>query len=550
MNKYILLLILLLYACTIRAQSSVPYVKMEFLEMTEKWQHLCSDSTIIDSEVDSFRTNVTFNGSNHITRDQDFPLEPIIIGNEFISISNTFIDADYCGGLIEKINIETGERIWFSSFDFRTTDYREYILSARIDGNNLLVSTARFITPEPDFPIPLLPIAKIDAVLEQRFYNLDNGELIRHDIADLTDPDILIFTPTDDNKTQIFPIGGDNYQVFQTEVNASGDFVFVDTISNRGVKLNATDTLHSVMPDRDYSLSGWTYDNKILKYSEDEFYRVENFIPVESLDSDSEAKIISYDADNNIKWIYTIKPGGKVEFFPKLREVNENYILIEVCDLDATNTQTLILLDKNGNLVNRVHADIERPHSFQISEMDENGDVFIFASYVQPNFLDNSATTNIYKTTNSSYEFVNTITVKELQYSTIFPYCKLMDNGDYLIRAAYGFRGINRFSYNYNFSHWMRVSPDELFGMTSSVANGDAEVDVILYPNPVTDNIHLELPSSGYLKVSTIQGQVIYESIGRKKSLISVRNWEPGVYVLKFFNDRKILVHAQSFIKI
>jgi len=550
MKQILLPLFFLSFINYLCSQISVPYVTMEFLEITEKWQHLCSDSTIIDSEIDSFRTNVTFNGSNHVVYDLAFPFEPIIVDNALYSISHAFIDADFCGGLIEKIDIESGERIWFNSIDFRTTDYREYILSARIVDNSLLVSTARFLTPDTEIPIPLLPIARVDAVIEQRYYDLDNGELTRHETADLTDPDLLVFTPTDDNKTLIFPIDGENYQVFQMEVNASGDFVFVDTISNSGVKLNETDTLHSVMPDRDYSLAFISYDNKISKYSEDEFYRVENFNPVENFESDSEAKIISYDADNNINWIYTIKPTEKIEFWPQIKEVNENYILIEVRDYDAINTRTLFVLDKNGNLVNRVHANMTRPHAFKISEMDENGDVLIFATYVKVNFLEDPCEIRIFKTTNNSYDILNTITLKELQYSSFFPYAKILDNGDFLIRAAYGYRGVNRILYNYNFSHWMRVSSDELLGMTSSEGNTVTEINIALYPNPVSDKVQIKFPDSGYVRVSTIYGQVVYEDTTLEQTTIDVHPWESGIYCLQFFDGSKKLVHTQSFIKI
>ncbi|MEO6189860.1 MAG: YCF48-related protein, partial [Saprospiraceae bacterium] len=79
--------------------------------------------------------------------------------------------------------------------------------------------------------------------------------------------------------------------------------------------------------------------------------------------------------------------------------------------------------------------------------------------------------------------------------------------------------------------------------------------EVKIFPNPVQDNLHLELEEKitseiKYLSLENVQGQVLFHSpVDEGKINICLSNLSSGIYLLKFFNDENILMISKKMIK-
>ncbi|XZF13559.1 T9SS type A sorting domain-containing protein [Chitinophagaceae bacterium MMS25-I14] len=71
-----------------------------------------------------------------------------------------------------------------------------------------------------------------------------------------------------------------------------------------------------------------------------------------------------------------------------------------------------------------------------------------------------------------------------------------------------------------------------------------------LYPNPVTDVLTIDVPSSeGIIEITDITGKTVYrESIKTNKLLVNVVQWANGVYFVKLYNSN-MLVQTEKLVK-
>ena len=60
-----------------------------------------------------------------------------------------------------------------------------------------------------------------------------------------------------------------------------------------------------------------------------------------------------------------------------------------------------------------------------------------------------------------------------------------------------------------------------------------AAVEPKLYPNPLTNQMTIEIQSEGYIEVFTIQGKKIYDNEFFNKHIINTSLWNTGSYLLK-----------------
>ena len=107
-------------------------IKAQFKELTfdnytPKWMHFSYDST-----MESIGDN---NGWDHLLFAS---CKPIVDGDYLYNLSTNH-KMNFQGGLLEKINLKSGEVVWASSFDLRNSSKREYPTTMYMNSKNEIV---------------------------------------------------------------------------------------------------------------------------------------------------------------------------------------------------------------------------------------------------------------------------------------------------------------------------------------------------------------------------------------------------------------------------
>ena len=124
----------------IDAQIPCDYVPLELENLQPIWSYLVIDSTIIGyDDTSAVHWNFYVDGMNHLSR-ESFTL----LNNDYLcSFTEIYFDLDLAGYLIDKINLESGEKIWQIVSDPRTSINDEKLLNAYIKSNKLIVEGVR-----------------------------------------------------------------------------------------------------------------------------------------------------------------------------------------------------------------------------------------------------------------------------------------------------------------------------------------------------------------------------------------------------------------------
>jgi len=164
--KTILLLLTSLFSLSLLAQQAGNYIPLEFTNLTPSWTHTSVDSTIIGHLPEEYRDlSLGFDGYSHITRSDNIERAPMIVDDYLCIISRTSYDIDVSGGLIEKIDMNTGEKIWQNTFDLRTSSYKEFIERTIIKHDTLILINYNITVP--DSPINYFPFVAIPGFTTQ-----------------------------------------------------------------------------------------------------------------------------------------------------------------------------------------------------------------------------------------------------------------------------------------------------------------------------------------------------------------------------------------------
>jgi len=92
------------------------YIPLEFENLDPVWAHVSSDSTIMGHMIPD--SDVGFDGYGHIRSSNDPYTERLLHDGHVYLVSRTLYDNDYAGGIVEKIDLSTGELIWKTIFEF------------------------------------------------------------------------------------------------------------------------------------------------------------------------------------------------------------------------------------------------------------------------------------------------------------------------------------------------------------------------------------------------------------------------------------------------
>lgn len=112
MRIIITFLILLLTSVIFSQAPILPISKIQFDSEEFIWSTISEDTTIADG--------VNYNGITHLTHINNYKLVPIEHGGYFYTVDmNGLYGIE--GSFVSKIDKESGERVWYKTFDLRTT---------------------------------------------------------------------------------------------------------------------------------------------------------------------------------------------------------------------------------------------------------------------------------------------------------------------------------------------------------------------------------------------------------------------------------------------
>lgn len=73
--------------------------------------------------------------------------------------------------------------------------------------------------------------------------------------------------------------------------------------------------------------------------------------------------------------------------------------------------------------------------------------------------------------------------------------------------------------------------------------NNLSEEGIKIYPNPVDDNLHIELETESMLHIVNLNGTILYQQDHVLNNIIDMSGFSPGVYIMQIKNDSGVTQH-------
>jgi hypothetical protein len=508
-----------------------------------KWIHYSYDSTIVGHEMINPRDDgAGFDGYGHVYL--QIPGPPIIKDGYWYKVNNTNYDVDVSGGLIEKIDLNTGKRIWYRTFDRRTQSYRESVHHAEIIGNQLWVYTLRITRSDPVHPIPVISFFDAPGVLKIRRYDLKSGNLVKVNDPNIDNPNLRVFKSGFSNETLIRQINPSTFWTVEHNMNKSklGGYIVIDTITDAGVRKNASDTIFSKFVGYDWAASIWHSKYKLWVGKDSTLYWLDFYSP--------------QDRSANLPGCYLRIWTKKGEY----REVdlNEHNIL--------KNVKIWYLLDmKNGKILLSVYLKDETRRFIVIDQKTGqkyqegvNPGIFFEAPLTNDGSIltmnyergdkegDNIWALDFFAMNNPELKKISTFKLKDPGYFLVPSNVAQLADGDFLLSFFYTESWKSTFKGR--FMTDIRVSPEMINFVSGNVQNGKAE-KFLITPNPATSTIIIKnAPVSDSYVIYNISGQIV--KTGIEKSEIDIETFSQGLYFIHLIKDGKIVGYSGLFVKI
>lgn len=161
---------------------SVPFEEIEFIDLKPLWTYVAYDSTIVGDSCDGFNffSNLPLNGYNNISD-----------GKYLYRVLYRKGKSQPNGTYIEKVEIETGSRIWVDYYGVGKTSNAEFARLLFIDNDNNLVVISQIYPEDPVESDFRLGFGYKGMLLTKRVYHSETGELLEYFRPDFTDVNLL-----------------------------------------------------------------------------------------------------------------------------------------------------------------------------------------------------------------------------------------------------------------------------------------------------------------------------------------------------------------------
>lgn len=553
--------LLLLLSIFCFGQQAGNYIPLKFENLNPIWKHTLIDSSIIGLQVDSARDeSLSFDGYSHLYNYGQFHLSPPLIKDGFLyHVITSMYDGDLSGGLIEKIDLETGEKIWQSVFDKRFSDYRETIEKAVIKEDTLILYNLRIIAPDPPIPFPVLAWGigrDIRGVIKIRKYDLNTGNLLTTIDSDDTDPNVKILAPYGLGQRQMNIISDDSIEFIGYQfIDEKGPSLVLDTINSKGQILNDTDTIFSQIIVDDWDNSTQTFSYKFQRADDGTLYWLDYYSSNDNQIGDAALFIVMIEPELTKRISLEFLELEKYSSY-LIQNISSEYILIK-CFHKGTVTSPdivdFVFLDKEGTIIRQIediNNDEISPHFISI---DENGEFTIGDAGGE---VDGKYQFDIYRTKGENLHLARSLIATVPDYFVSPDKIIQLENGDYLLFIKHSER-LENGNFLGRFHNILRVSP-EMLGLpliSSTSSSFTNEVIFELYPNPTTDFLTIEIEEEILNKSYSFQ---LFDVTGIKKisqkldsnhQQISVQNLSTGIYFYHLFENQKPLATGKLIIE-
>ena len=177
MKKHLIYLYLLSFSLTISAQEPCDYIPLELTGIEPIWTHLMIDTSIIGFEDGLPNSDEWsyFNGMNHFIWDHRKTFKE---GVYIYTSAVVYANQDEFGFVIDKVDIETGEKQWQISIDPRSDQYSHKLLNMRISDNKFIVEGARKV--EEDNVPSNFSNGTFSGYYFIKEFDLETGELLNY----------------------------------------------------------------------------------------------------------------------------------------------------------------------------------------------------------------------------------------------------------------------------------------------------------------------------------------------------------------------------------
>lgn len=533
------------------SQEAGPYAPLDFKNVTPNWIHLSVDSTIIGYQ-DSLARNATYDGTSHLNYSHQWLPPTIEDGYLYLSMRAT-VGGATGGGVIEKIDLETGKSVWKDVFDLRNTNERDMPILTRIEGDTLLVFGYHSL---PDGNIRSLSFV---GNLSIKKYNKHTGILFEEFHADETQADNHRF-----NSNHFFEYDSLNrkfryYHQYGGFIGKEGLMVR-KTINLKG-QLEAIDTIRGAISHYSASLEDFVIRRSTFQTHKKQLYYVETYAPIDTglVQSENHAAISKYDEGGNLIFSKKI-PDTDLDSFEWLflTNVTDEFIFLEGYNTYSRDEQFYLILDKDANFVKKVNSFYDgRFLNLNICPAQNNSQETLFFQN-RYNFSSEQGSVEVYRADeNGQLELLKTLERDIENYSLGIDWGLYLENGDIFTYVFHSYiEGANTFPTGY-FKNWVRFAPEEL-GLPPAV-NPTEEVtqpmNFTIYPNPATNKVTIlaEKPINQLLnlKVFDMLGTlVLNQKIDSNETTFNISTLAAGTYVVSLTNSVSGRVSVSKLIKL
>ncbi len=465
------------------------------------WNRVIIDSSMIGySYSNELSSDFIIDGMEHFSRIDD--------GHSFVndgflySIQTVVIAADDVGYYIEQIDLDTGEKVWYTSIDTRNRDYSYKIYDAWIRDSFLVVKGGRRVSQVATTFGNSLGSAPLYPMIQE--FDVNTGDLLQEYVADSTKVEYPLIMTTVKVAGEYPFVSGDGWDIIDYGIlRADGrSRLLLNRSDSLGAIINLGDTLlwgGDFLNDWSPDTSGkYTVDPLGHNVSDSTYILVQQRARrYEGLGPPSAATVTVFDYEWN-----TLRRLDLTNILPDnfgsvdVMSYKEDRIVLRCCSYfnpDRECPSWFILLDSDLNVLKIINAsrNFNSPIINPVFDEDDNMYVVARESVAEDVFI-----TAIYRDNEdglidlvASGSFANDF-IRSSNPGKVF----ILDDGDLLFNvyqsciydASTPF-GIAKST----FPEWFRIDASDL-ALPVSTGEVTRSIDGRVYPNPVVDFVNVD----------------------------------------------------------
>lgn len=540
MRIIITFLILILTSVIFSQAPILPISKVQFDSEEFIWSTTSEDTTIADG--------VNYNGITHLTHINNYKLVPIEHGGYFYTVDmNGLYGIE--GSFVSKIDKESGERVWYKTFDLRTNPYHEYPVSFHINSENELVLFSQSSIDIYGKTRWIYLLESVPVYWNIKKINLASGEVVFDKRAEASDLEFrsngvtLGFTLGTSTVSNIFETGT-GYTILMRSLDSTTEYYKKINLDN-SLNITARDTIYLNLPDfknENVYLGFRKYGDEYCSFDIKKGYLPEHKSRYYNLYFwDEGFNITDSIPQIKLEQLFDDLPNSYgIDYFDDQR------LLISTTskNINGENVNKIIEIDRQGNLLN-TYPLINR--SYPIYNKSDNCTVLL------SHFKDD---TNRYGVLMYSACDSNQLNIESYPIApnlNIFTENGIITEDNNILITTLQFKDtiINGNRRGYYQSVAYSLFKGEKLGLTTSIDDvHSVSQPFMLYPNPTSSTFQIETDVDyDQVMIQSIDGMITKQVITTDMT-IDVSSLPHGTYVCTLIKGGRIITSGVKFVKV